>query len=139
MTTATASLPTREDIARLVDVFYDKVQRDTVLGPVFNPRVHDWDEHKATLVRFWVSVALGAREYRGNPMALHRPLPIDDGHFGRWLGLWRATTAEVLPPAQAEVMYEQALRIGASLRYGMGLDRSRPRPVKLPILGVDSD
>ena len=132
------SLPDRDDIVRLVDAFYEKVRRDGVLGPVFNPLVHDWDEHKALLVRFWSSVVLGTREYRGNPMAVHRPLPIDDGHFGRWLGLWRATTQEVLDPAHAELMYGHALRIGASLRYGMGLDRSRPRPLKLPIVGIDA-
>ncbi|MFT3761181.1 MAG: group III truncated hemoglobin [Pseudoxanthomonas sp.] len=133
-----SSVPSRDDIARLVDAFYDRVQRDGVLGPVFNPIVRDWDEHKALLVRFWSSVALGTREYRGNPMAVHRPLAIDDGHFGRWLGLWRATTREVLAPAQADLMYEHALRIGASLRYGMGLDRERRRPLKLPVIGVDA-
>lgn len=138
MTAAASQVPARDDIVRLVDAFYDKVRRDGVLGPVFNPIVHDWDGHKALLVRFWSSVVLGTREYRGNPMAVHRPLPIDDGHFGRWLGLWRATTHEVLPAAQAELMYEHAMRIGASLRYGMGLDRSRPRPLKLPVLGVDA-
>lgn len=136
---ATASpLPERDDIVRLVDTFYDKVRRDAVLGPVFNPIVRDWDEHKATLVRFWSSVALGRREYRGNPMAAHRPLPIDDAHFGRWLGLWRLTVHEVMPPAQAGLMYGHAMRIGASLRYGLGLDRSRPKPLKLPMLGADS-
>ena len=30
------SLPDRDDIVRLVDAFYEKVQRDGVLGPVFN-------------------------------------------------------------------------------------------------------
>ncbi len=137
--TATASpLPERDDIVRLVDAFYGKVRRDAMLGPVFDPLVHDWDEHKATLVRFWASVVLGAREYRGNPMAVHRPLPIGDEHFGRGLGLWRLTVDEVLPPAQAGLIYDHAMRIGASLRYGMGLDRSRPKPLKLPILGMDA-
>ena len=128
----------RDDIARLVDAFYDKVQRDAVLGPVFNPVVHDWAEHKATLVKFWSSVALGTREYRGNPMAVHRPLPINDDHFGRWLGLWRGTLQDLLTPEQAELMYGHALRIATSLRYGMGLDGTRPRPVPLPIVNPGS-
>ncbi len=126
----------REDIVRLVDAFYDKVQRDAVLGPVFNPVVHDWPEHKATLVKFWSSVALGTREYRGNPMAVHRPLPINDDHFGRWLGLWRGTLQDVLTPEQAELMYDHALRIASSLRYGLGLDGTRRRPVPLPIVNL---
>ncbi len=117
---------TRGDIARLVDVFYDKIQVDPILGPVFNPAVHDWPAHKATLVQFWSSVALGSREYRGNPMAAHRPHPIIDAHFGHWLALWRDTAHEVLNDADAELMYGYAQRIAGSLRLGLGLSGRRP-------------
>ncbi len=119
----------RDDIVRLVDAFYDKVQADAVLGPVFNAAVHDWPEHKATLVKFWSSVALGSREYRGNPMAAHRPHPIIDAHFGHWLALWQSTAREVLGEAKAERMYQYARRIAQSLRYGLGLDKTRPLPL----------
>ena len=115
----------RADIVRLVDAFYDKIQADPILGPVFNPAVHDWPAHKATLVRFWSSVALGSREYRGNPMAAHRPHPILDEHFGHWLALWRQTAHEVMDQAQAERMYAYAQRIARSLRFGLGLDGGR--------------
>ncbi len=119
------AIPTRDDIARLVDVFYDRIQTDPILGPVFNPAVHDWPAHKATLVQFWASVALGSREYRGNPMAAHRPHPILDEHFGHWLALWRQTAHEVMDDAQAEQMYAYAQRIARSLRFGLGLDGGR--------------
>ena len=117
---------TREDVERLVDVFYDKVQADPILSPIFNPAVHDWPEHKATLVKFWSSVALGTREYRGNPMAAHRPHPIMDEHFGHWLALWRQTAHEVMGEAQAEAMYAYAQRIARSLKLGLGLSGRRP-------------
>ncbi|MDO5610426.1 MAG: group III truncated hemoglobin [Pseudomonadota bacterium] len=120
---------TRDDIVQLVDAFYDKVQADAVIGPVFNAAVHDWPEHKATLVKFWSSVALGSREYRGNPMAAHRPHPIIDAHFGHWLALWQSTAREVLGEAKADVMYQYARRIAQSLRYGLGLDKTRPLPI----------
>jgi len=123
---------TEAEIARLVDRFYDKVRVDPELGPIFNPVVEDWDEHKATLVRFWSSVALGTRAYRGNPMAMHRPHAIDTAHFDHWLALWRETAAEVLPPAHAQVFVEHANRIARSLMYGLGLD-ARRRPLGLPI------
>ena len=113
------AVPTREDIVRLVDAFYDKVQADPILGPIFNPAVHDWPAHKATLVQFWSSVALGTREYRGNPMAAHRPHPIIDEHFGHWLALWRQTAHEVMADVQAEQMYAYAQRIARSLRFGL--------------------
>jgi hemoglobin len=123
---------TEADIARLVERFYDKVRVDPELGPIFNPAVEDWDEHKQTLVRFWSSVALGTRAYRGNPMAMHRPHAIDTAHFDHWLALWRETAAEVLPPAHAQVFVEHANRIARSLMYGLGLD-ARRRPLGLPI------
>ncbi|MDY0021735.1 group III truncated hemoglobin [Arenimonas caeni] len=120
-------------LAGLVDAFYDKVRRDTALGPVFNDAVHDWDEHKRLLTTFWSSVALGTRSYRGNPMAAHQARQdITADHFPRWLALWRETTAERLAPADAERLQGYAERIGESLRYGLGLGRSR-NDLGLPI------
>lgn len=134
MTTPTSPLPERDDIIRLVDTFYDRVQADPVIGPIFNAAVHDWPAHKATLVQFWSSVALGTREYRGNPMAAHRAQPaIEDMHFGHWLALWRTTAHEVLGEANGELMYGYAQRIGQSLRYGLGFDALRPPGSRLPM------
>jgi hemoglobin len=113
---------TIEEIERLVDSFYDRVQVDPVLGPIFNPAVHDWAEHKRTLVKFWSSVALRAGTYRGNPMAAHRPHPIRTEHFDHWLALWRKTGDEVLSPSHAALFSDYAGRIARSLRYGLGLD-----------------
>jgi hemoglobin len=119
-------------IARLVARFYARVQAYPVLGPVFNRVVHDWAGHKALLTSFWCSVALRAATYRGNPMAVHRPLPIDAAHFDHWLALWRDTVQSLLPPAQAEVMVDYAQRIGRSLRHGLGIDGAL-RPLGLPV------
>jgi len=113
---------TLADIERLVDRFYDRVQIDPVLGPIFNPAVHDWSGHKRTLVSFWSSVALRSGTYRGNPMAAHRPHPIRAEHFDYWLALWRDTADEVMSPQHAALFGEYAGRIGRSLRYGLGLD-----------------
>ena len=131
---ATPAALTEADIARLVDRFYDKVRLDPVLGPIFNPAVEDWDEHKATLVRFWSSVALKSASYRGNPMAMHRPHPIRVEHFEHWLALWRGTAAETLAPDQAALFADHAARIARSLMYGLGLDPHR-RPLGLPVVG----
>ncbi|MGN2241961.1 group III truncated hemoglobin [Frateuria sp. GZRR33] len=122
-------------IARLVDRFYDKVTADAVIGPVFNAVVHDWPEHKRLLTRFWCSVALGAASYRGNPMAMHRPLPIRAEHFDHWLALWRATCAEELDEASAQQMVDYAERIGRSLKYGLGLNPDA-RGIGVPLVSV---
>jgi hemoglobin len=132
------SIPADEArLAALVDRFYDKVRTDPLLGPVFNPVVHDWDAHKRTLVSFWCSVALGAQSYRGSPMAAHRPHPIRDQHFDHWLLLWRETAREVLDDTSATRMIEYAERIGRSLRLGLGVGgRVGAKPLGIPIVNA---
>ncbi|MEY2149862.1 MULTISPECIES: group III truncated hemoglobin [Rhodanobacter] len=136
MNTATTLDESR--IANLVDRFYDKVQADPSIGPIFNAAVHDWPEHKRLLTSFWCSVALRAASYRGNPMSVHRAQPsIRTEHFVRWLELWRETTLEVLDENDAAQMLDYAERIGRSLRMGMGLpDRLDARPLGIPVVGL---
>lgn len=125
---------TEQDLAMLVDRFYEQVRVHPELGPVFNAAIDDWPEHKRMLTAFWSSVALGTKSYRGNPMAAHRPHPIRAEHFEQWLSLWQRTANEVLAPEHAAQVMEYATRIGQSLRYGLGLlDREGSRPLGLPI------
>lgn len=117
--------PDAAALALLVDRFYEKVRQDAILGPIFNPVVHDWPEHKQRLTAFWSSVVLRTASYRGNPMAVHRALPnVHAGHFQHWLGLWRETARETLDADAAALMLDYAERIGQSLRMGMGLPAS---------------
>lgn len=121
----------RTALVDLVARFYARVRADDDLGPVFARAVHDWPEHEAKIVAFWDSVALGARSYRGNPMAVHRGVAgIDAAHFDRWLALWRQTADDVLDADAAALMVAHADRIGRSLREGLGLANARP-------LGID--
>jgi hemoglobin len=121
-------------IALLVDRFYDRIREHPVLGPVFESRVRDWTAHKHRLTAFWCSTALRTGSYRGNPMAMHRELPVDAGHFEHWLSLWRDTVGETLPEAAAGHMTELAERIGHGLMLGMGL-RPRGRQLGIPLAG----
>ena len=120
----------------LVDTFYDRIQVHPVLGPIFNAVVSDWDEHKQRLTSFWCSVALGARSYRGNPLAMHLPLPINGGHFQQWLALWQQTTRDVLEPTVAEHMQEYAQRIARGMQMGMDLLPKPQRDFGIPIVNV---
>ncbi|TBR40447.1 MULTISPECIES: group III truncated hemoglobin [Dyella] len=123
-------------IALLVDRFYDKVQKHPTLGPVFNPAVHDWTEHKETLVAFWSQVALGERGYNGSPMSAHQKHnTIRAAHFDDWLALWRETTREVLDEDGAAKMIDFAERIGRSLRYGLGIPM-QGRGLGIPLVSV---
>ena len=122
-------------IATLVDHFYEKVRVDAQIGPVFNAAVHDWDAHKRLLTSFWSSIALRAGTYRGNPMAAHRPLPIQAEHFDRWLALWLETCSKALDAPHAMQMVDYAKRIGRSLKYGLGI-HPQGRTLGMSIVGV---
>jgi hemoglobin len=128
-----------DDIVRLVDRFYTRVQADPVLGPIFNAAVDDWDEHKRLLVSFWSSIALGTRSYRGNPMAMHRPHPIREEHFAHWLALWREVAEAELSAEHAAMVIEHANRIAQSLQFGLGLAPRRGIIRGLPVIGERGD
>ena len=131
------TVPTNLDeaqLATLVDRFYDKVRIDPLLGPVFNPRVDDWDAHKVLMTSFWATVALRCGHYRGTPLAKHQPLSIGVEHFQRWLVLWRETAGEVLDAESTALMTGYAERIGYGMRVGMGLSgHQRGRESGIPI------
>lgn len=106
-------------IDRLVRSFYDKVRKDTLLGPVFDARIADWEPHLQRMCAFWSSVALMSGVYHGRPMEKHLPLPVDGRHFDRWLGLFEQTAHEVCPPVAAEHFIERAHRVAESLELGI--------------------
>lgn len=106
-------------IERLVHAFYAKVREDVVLAPVFEARIRDWERHLKQMCAFWSSVALMSGRYHGTPMAKHLPLPVDAGHFDRWLALFEATARELCPPEAALHFIERAQRIAASLELGI--------------------
>jgi len=106
-------------IEMLVHRFYAHVQRDALIGPIFQARVADWPSHLQTMCRFWSSIILMSGAYRGQPMQKHFPLPIDRHHFDRWLALFKATALEVCPLPAARYFMERADRIAESLELGI--------------------
>src|SRR4051812_17656014 len=110
---------TESMIEQLVRGFYARVRSDAVLAPVFEARISDWEPHLQRMCAFWSSVALMSGRYHGTPMEEHMPLPVDAGHFDRWLGLFETTAGEICPPVAAAHFIERARRIGASLELGV--------------------
>jgi hemoglobin len=105
-------------IPGLLRTFYERVRDDDALGPVFNDAVQNWDEHLQRLGDFWSSVMLASGRYKGNPVAMHllHADRITPAMFDRWLGLWAATTDEMLPRHVAAAMQAKAARIADTLR-----------------------
>lgn len=114
-------------IRTLVHTFYDRVRRDPLIGPVFEARVDDWDEHLAKLCDFWSNIVLRTGRYQGRPMQKHLRLPIEAAHFDRWLALFRATATEIMPQQAAAIFIDRANRIADSFELGIGSVRGEVR------------
>lgn len=110
---------TQSLIDRLVDRFYERVQADELIGPVFADHITDWGPHLEQMKLFWSSVALSTGVYQGRPMPKHLKLPVDARHFDRWLELFEATARELCTPLQVEHFLVRARRIAQSLELGV--------------------
>jgi hemoglobin len=118
-------------IRKLVHRFYQQVREDDLIGPIFNARVKDWDDHFARLCDFWSSVTLMSGRYHGQPMPVHAALPIEPHHFDRWLQLFARTAREVCPPPAAQYFIERAQRIADSLELGIAARRGEIREARV--------
>lgn len=91
----------REDVSLVVRTFYDKVRKDSTLGPFFNEAIKDWDAHLDHLTTFWETSLFMTKKlekkYYGNPLEAHVKVDkannntITELHFGIWLNLWYET------------------------------------------------
>lgn len=82
-------ITTLKDIKFLVDQFYEVVQKDPFLGPIFNSRLSGrWEMHHRKLYRFWHTVLLRRPDYFGDPVPMHFDMNIDQRHFDEWLRIW---------------------------------------------------
>lgn len=86
------TIQTKEDVVFLVDRFYEKVNTDDLLAPIFNDFAKvNWETHMPVMYAFWSSILLGEASYSGRPFPKHLPLPIQKEHFKRWLELFHRT------------------------------------------------
>jgi hemoglobin len=115
-------IKTKEDIIKLVDTFYGKVNNDPKLSRVFNDEagVH-WESHLPKMYEFWSTQLLGSASYFGRPFPPHTKLTIDRTHFERWLELFMETVKENFKGMVAEMAMQKARNIAAVFQYKLGL------------------
>jgi hemoglobin len=89
---ATQDISNIEDIKTLVNTFYEKVQKDDLIGPIFNEKmIGRWPEHLEKMYRFWQTLLLEEHTYSGSPFPPHKHLPVDQSHFDRWMEIFTKT------------------------------------------------
>lgn len=92
-------IESKEDVLKLVTLFYEKAVPDEVIGHFFTKVVQlDFKKHIPLIAEFWSGALMGNSTYRGNPMEAHVKLnqrsPLEQKHFDRWLGLWKLAVEE---------------------------------------------
>lgn len=110
------TLDSPEAVRFLVDSFYEKVQVDPLIGPIFTHVAQvDWSKHLPKMYAFWESLILGNNAYDGHPFRPHlivnqkHTLTIE--HFERWLQLFSATLSEKFTGDAADHVRQRATQI----------------------------
>jgi hemoglobin len=114
----------RRDVACLVNVFYDGVRDDDILGPIFNDIAHvDWATHLPRMYDFWESVLFARATFKGTPLVVHRELarriPLTTAAFDRWIALFQSTVDDLFSGPMAEHAKNSAARIAATMEHNI--------------------
>ena len=92
-----------DDIKLLVDTFYAKVQKDELIGPIFNEVIkNNWPTQLGKMYSFWQTILLEEHTYHGTPFMPHIDLPISPPHFERWMHIFNGTVDELFEGDVAE-------------------------------------
>ena len=107
-----------DQIHTIVHRFYERVQSEPLLAPVFASRIAtaEWPAHLDKMVRFWSTILRGTNRYHGNPMQVHTELGgLTRAHFDRWLTLFAEVAGECVPKVVADSILQRAHRMGDRL------------------------
>ena len=123
---------TLADIKSLVDFFYEKVQQDELLAPIFNAKIKDkWPEHLQKMYRFWQTILLHEHTYTGSPFLPHSQLPIEKEHFDRWLFLFFETIDEHFSGEKADEAKWRAEKMAELFNFKIHYYRNNPnKPIQ---------
>ena len=115
---ATQDISNIEDIKLLVNTFYEKVQHDDLIGPIFNQKmIGRWPEHLEKMYRFWQTILLEEHTYSGTPFPPHKHLPVNQSHFDRWMEIFTATVDNLFVGKLAEEAKVRAANMAYMFNY----------------------
>jgi hemoglobin len=112
----------RTDIILLVDRFYNHVQENQEIGPIFTEIAQvNWVHHLPKMYDFWESILFGKAIYKGNPMLTHFSLnqktPLQEAEFGIWKAIFLQTVDELFAGENAETIKQKAQSIADLMHF----------------------
>ena len=119
---------TKENLRKMVVLFYTKILKDDVVGPFFIERLGDdltsekWVAHLDLLTNFWAGMTLGEFDYRGNPFAPHATMQgLEKETFSRWLELFFDTVDTIYDEKVANQFKQRGVTIAGNFMRNLGL------------------
>jgi hemoglobin len=111
----------REDIAALINAFYEKVKVNPTIGHFFTDVVKvDWQKHLPKMYDFWEGIVFGSSDYTGNPINVHKAVhslhKLSKPDFEEWLKLFTQTVDEMYEGGKAELIKQRALSIATVMQ-----------------------
>ncbi|MBL0709090.1 MAG: group III truncated hemoglobin [Sulfurimonas sp.] len=119
---------TKENLNKMVIIFYTKILKDEIVGPFFIEKLGDnlsnekWVPHIELLTNFWASIALGDPTYKGRPFPPHADIAnISRAAFTRWLELFSQTLDMVYVPQIAEQFKDRSSVIAGNFMRNLNI------------------
>ena len=114
----------RKDIEILIQLFYQKVVLDPVIGFIFTETVSiNWEKHIPLIADFWESILLDNPVYKNNAMEMHydlnKKMPLEKIHFDSWLSLFNQVIDELHEGKIATMAKKRAQSIAAVMQFKM--------------------
>lgn len=111
-------IKTRGDIEKLVNLLYEEVKKDALLGSFFTQT--NWETHLPVMYNFWESVLFYSDNYKGNPMEQHKYLHVrmamTKNHFDRWILLFYKATDSLFSGINSDLIKERAGNIAGVMK-----------------------
>lgn len=126
-------IETIDDIKLFVDSFYEKIQKDDLLAPVFALKIeaNHWQPHLDKMYLFWKTVLFHEAAYKGSPYMKHHPLPIHQEHFDRWVSLFNDNLDHLF---EGELANEAKRRVKSMADlFSAKMEYYRANPTKKPL------
>ncbi|MFQ3245259.1 MAG: hemoglobin [Arenicella sp.] len=110
----------RSDIEDIVTRFYEVMLKDPIVGFIFtNVANINLQQHLPIIVDFWDDSLFRQSNYSGNTLQkhldIHQKMPLQPGHFTRWLYLFSKAVDQSHAGENAELMKSRAELVAKSI------------------------
>lgn len=124
----------REDIAQVVESFYQSAIQDKEIGYIFTDVAKlNLETHIPVICDFWETVLFGNMLYRGSVVhkhiLLHRKSELLPAHFERWLSIWKTIIDEGYVGDKAEEMKKRASMMAEMMKHKINYFDHNPNAI----------